>query len=149
MTVNNRAGQTFGRQNLFLLLGILFASILLLSGCSLSELERKAQSLPGSSLDLPVIGGNKKQEVEEKRYLDEKTGKMVSEMQYKANHFVDSLKYYGLYVAIPSFAIGFLIRRIVHGSAAIRRIGFFFEVAVPIIYVILAYVLSAAADAIK
>ena len=83
-----------------------------------------------------------------KTYYDEKSGETISEVQYKAYTFTDAFKKYGLYVAIPCACIGFLIRRLVKSSASLRKLGLVLEVAIPLVYIVLAYVISAIADAV-
>ena len=83
-----------------------------------------------------------------KAYYDEKTGVMITETQYYAYNMTDNFKKYGLYVTIFFFAIGFLMRRFIHNSASLRKLGFVFEVCVPFVYILLAYVLSAVADSL-
>lgn len=83
-----------------------------------------------------------------KRYYDEVTGLEVSRAQYYAYHVTDAVKTYGLYIVIPSFVLGFAVRRLVHGSASVRKLGLFLELWVPFLYWVLTFVLSALADGV-
>jgi hypothetical protein len=82
-------------------------------------------------------------------YYDEKTGESISKVKYYANHITDGIKYYGMFIAIPCFVGGFLIRRLVKGSAKIRKIAFVFEIWVPVAWIVLAYLMSFFADKIR
>ena len=79
---------------------------------------------------------------------DEVSGTYVTRSQYYAYNVTDAVKHYGWYVALPCFLLGFTVRRLVHSSASVRKLGLFLELWVPLIYVFLAYVLSAVADRI-
>ncbi len=81
-------------------------------------------------------------------YFDDKTGAYVTMAQYYAYNITDAFKLYGLYITIPCFGIGFLIRRFIKNSASLRRLGLVMELAIPFLYVLLAYVMSAIADRI-
>ena len=127
-----------------------------ISGCSLTDyfLSKKADdetlywlSDPDSDLSTANVGIDSAEgDIEAKTYVDEKTGAMITRTQYYAYHITDAVKLYGLYITVPCFAIGFLIRRFVHTSAAVRKWGLVLELAIPFVYVLLAYVLSAVAD---
>ncbi len=82
-------------------------------------------------------------------YYDEKTGMAVSKVKYYSNNIADGVKYYGIFIALPSCVIGFLIRRLVKGSAGVRKFGFVLEIWIPIAWVVLAYVISFLADKVK
>lgn len=79
-------------------------------------------------------------------YYDEKSGEYVSKAQYKANNLVDSLKTFWIPVCVISIFIGFMIRRINHSSATLRKIGLFLEVVFPLLLTLLVYIASALAD---
>lgn len=79
-------------------------------------------------------------------YYDEKSGSYVTGAQMKANGFADSLKTVWPPVTIVSFALGFLIRRFVHSSATIRKLGLLFEIGIPVLFTIVVYVVSGMAD---
>ena len=81
-----------------------------------------------------------------KQYYDEKSGQAITTTQHYAYDISDNFKHFGFYVAIGSFAIGFLIRRFVRNSASIRRLGFVFEIWIPVLYVLLVYIIAAVAD---
>ena len=83
-----------------------------------------------------------------REYYDEVTGLQVSRAQYYAYHITDAVKYYGWYIALPCFCVGFLVRRLVKGSASLRKLGLFLELWVPLIYILIAFVLSAVAGRI-
>ena len=83
-----------------------------------------------------------------KTYFDAKSGQMVTEAQYKAYSAVDNIKLYGFWIALGSFSLGFIIRRFVQNSVMIRRFGLLLEVAIPVVYILLAYVGSYVADRI-
>lgn len=79
-------------------------------------------------------------------YYDEKSGQYVSKAQYKANNLVDNLKTFWIPVCVISFFIGFMIRRINHTSATLRKIGLFLEIIFPILLTLLVYIACALAD---
>ena len=79
-------------------------------------------------------------------YYDTKSGTYVSGSQYRANSFADSLKSIWLYVVLTFFVIGFLIRRLNHSSASLRRFALIIEVAIPILYSVFVYAVCYAAD---
>ncbi len=83
------------------------------------------------------------------QYYDEKTGEAISKTQYYAYHMTDAFKLYGLYVAIPCAGFGFIIRRVVKGSASIRKLGLVLEIGIPLLYILCTYILAAVADAVK
>lgn len=143
------------------LLMLVFGSVV--TGCSLSDylLNQKTDDetlydlsdpnseLPGIEVGNPLDGTggiNINVNTTEKVYIDSKTGNAITQTQYYANNITDAVKLYGLYITIPCFAIGFLIRRLVHTSAAVRKWGLVFELAIPFVYGLLAYGLSAIAD---
>ncbi len=82
----------------------------------------------------------------EQTYYDAKSGQYVTRAQVKANSAADSLKKVWAPISVISFVIGFLIRRFVHSSATIRRIGLVFEIAVPLLMTIVVYAVCGAAD---
>lgn len=148
-----------GKASLKVILAIVLASFIC-SGCSIREfsdnmmvdqgtLNRVAD--PQSEMD---YRDEAKREMDvygdladdAKVYYDEKTGDAVSEVQYYAYNITDGFKYYGIYVTIFLAAVGFLLRRFVRNSASIRKLGLMLEIGIPVIYVVLAYVLSAIAD---
>lgn len=75
-------------------------------------------------------------------YVDSKTGAIITKKQYNVYRFVDGYKKYGGYVAIACFAIGLFLRLFVRGSMVIKKLSLFLFIAIPIIYIILAYVFS-------
>lgn len=136
----------------------LMLSVLLLSGCSFQQkydqhVANDDKTL-NSFLNSEVIDYSVyKDEVDvnaqdAKVYFDEKSGQMVTEAQYKAYSVVDNIKYYGFWIALGSFSIGFIIRRFVQNSVNVRRFGILLEVAIPVVYVLLAYIGSYVADRI-
>ena len=78
--------------------------------------------------------------------FDEKSGMYVTPAQYRANHFADSLKLFWIPSCVIMFFFGFLIRRLNHSSAAIRRFGFFLEIILPIVLTTFVYIFCALAD---
>ena len=81
-----------------------------------------------------------------KDYYDEKSGQYVSKTQFNANNLVDNLKTFWIPVSVISFFIGFMIRRLNHSSATLRKIGFFFEIIFPVLLTLLVYIACALAD---
>lgn len=79
-------------------------------------------------------------------YYDEKSGSYVTKGQYRANSFADSLKMVWIPISVGSFVVGFLIRRFVQSSAAVRRFALVLELAVPILLTILVYAVCGVAD---
>lgn len=79
-------------------------------------------------------------------YYDEKSGQYVSKAQFNINSFIDNLKTFWIPVTMMSFFIGFMIRRLNHSSATLRKIGFFFEVIFPILLTTFVYIACALAD---
>lgn len=82
----------------------------------------------------------------EERYYDEKSGQYVSRTQFDINNFIDSLKTFWIPVCMVSFFIGFMIRRLNHSSATLRKFGFFLEVIVPVLLTLFVYIACAMAD---
>lgn len=82
----------------------------------------------------------------EQGYYDKKSGKMVSKTAYYTNNVTDAIKLYGGYFTLFSAVIGFLIRRLVKNSVAVRRLGLALEVGVPIAYFVIIYGMSYIAD---
>ena len=139
----------------------LFLVLTFLSGCSVSDyfLNKRADdqtlyNISDPNSELPNVDFNLGSDIsfdantniESRDYIDEKTGAAITKTQYYAYHVTDAVKLYGLYITIPCFGIGFLMRRFVHSSAAIRKWGLVLELGIPFVYVLLAYVLSAVAD---
>jgi len=144
-------------------------SLLLLTGCSFTEFtsgvadfsnERAEQSnstvqnyletgeVPDIKFDTTsageVIEGNAPNGTN--IYYDEKSGTYVSAAQYRANHFADSLKVIWIPVCVISFFFGFLIRRLNHSSAAIRKFGLLLEIIIPVALTVFVYIFCALAD---
>ena len=151
---------TASKRLIFVLLAVvaIFSSSLWLSGCSLREKydihvanDEKTLNdfVNNEAVDYSVYKDELGQTgADAKIYFDEKTGLMVTKAQHTAYTVIDSIKQYGLWIALGSFSLGFLIRRFVKDSVAIRRFGLLLEIAIPLVYIILAYVGSYIADRI-
>ncbi len=79
-------------------------------------------------------------------YYDTKSGTYVSRSQYRANSFADAVKRVWPYVVTVFFLIGFLIRRLNHSSASLRRFALVLEVVIPILFSIFVYAVCYGAD---
>jgi len=143
---------------------ILSVLLIYISGCSLEEFGNIAtktadknvsdignylgdgeQSITFDSYSAEdVISGPK--DLEDNCYYDEKSGEYVSAAQYRANHLVDAIKIVWLPSCALSIFVGVIIRKLVKGSATIRRLGLFLEAGFPIIFSTLVYILCACAD---
>ena len=153
--------------NLLLLLVLILLCSFAVSGCaffdSVSELASQKTSdnaelingfLDGEDVDVnvrfdtpsasDVINGEYDPTAE--NYYDEKTGQYVSKAQYKANNLVDNLKTFWIPVCVISFFIGFMIRRINHSSATLRKVGLFLELIFPFLLTVLVYIACVLAD---
>lgn len=143
------------------LITVLISAALILSGCSVSRFVDNMTMSDEQFNNVVGIGGGTRDldsEIERekdaygveaeaaKEYYDEKTGVVISETQYYAYNITDSFKKYGLYIAVFFFAVGFLMRRLIKNSASLRKLGMVFEICIPLVYILLAYVLSAIAD---
>ena len=82
----------------------------------------------------------------EELYYDEKSGQYVSKLQFDTNNFIDDLKRFWIPVCVLSFFIGFMIRRLNHTSATIRKMGFFIEIIFPALFTFVVYIICAFAD---
>ena len=80
------------------------------------------------------------------QYYDEKSGQYVSKTQFDINGFIDNLKTFWIPVCLMSFFIGFMIRRLNHSSATLRKFGFFLEIIVPVLLTLFVYIACALAD---
>lgn len=79
-------------------------------------------------------------------YYDAKSGQYVSKTQFDVNNFVDNLKTFWIPLCLITFFIGFMIRRLNHSSATLRKIGFFFEIIFPVLLTLIVYIACALAD---
>lgn len=137
---------------------VLISLMTVLSGCSFQQkydqhVANDDMTLNSFLNDEVINYGVYKDELdadtgEVKAYPDAKTGQMVTKSQYQAYTLVDNIKLYGFWIAIVSFSIGFLTRRFVKDSVNIRRFGLLLEMAIPLVYILLAFVASYAADRI-
>ncbi len=127
---------------------LMVAMMVLLVGCNANEIVQKAvhgsdtvsEIAQGGSVDAQGEIAN------EKQYIDQKTGQTITAAQYEWNNRSDMFKLYGLYIALFSFAFGFLIRRLVKSSASLRKFGLVLEVVVPFFYIFFAYIIAMLAD---
>ena len=93
-----------------------------------------------------VINGEYDPSAGGEMYYDEKSGQYVSKTQFDINSFIDNLKTFWIPVCMISFFIGFMIRRLNHTSATLRKIGFFLEIIFPVLLTTFVYIACALGD---
>lgn len=79
-------------------------------------------------------------------YYDEKSGQYVSKNQFNINSFIDNLKTFWIPLCMITFFIGFMIRRLNHSSATLRKFGLFLEIIFPVLFTLFVYIACALAD---
>jgi hypothetical protein len=122
------------------------ALVPLLTSCGLYESAMESENMgvtlmEGGDLSQAVSGGG-----EERMYFDEKSGMYVTPVQYRVNSFADALKAFWVPVSAVSFVIGFLLRRFIHDSAAIRKFGITLEIGIPVFLTVFVYAVCFFAD---
>lgn len=115
----------------------------LFSGCGVSDLLSPLTGKKSSSeqgIDNAIV--NPAADV----YVDSKTGLIITKKQYNVYRFVDGYKKYGGYIALICFAVGVFLRIFIRTSMVIKKFSVFLFLAVPIIYITLAYLFSYLGD---